>query len=73
MGLWTRYPRAPRSGWRAGPQRESRRLGGAEEGRAPPASLKSVLEAVSFNVSFYKPTPIPNNSILYSRNKNAHL
>lgn len=47
--------------------------GGAEEGRPPSASLKSVLEAVSSKVSFYKPTPVPNNSILYSRNKNVHL
>ena len=37
------------------------------------SSLKNVLEAVSFKVSFYKPTPIPNNSILNSRNKNIHL
>lgn len=46
--------------------------GGAEEGRAPACPTEECAGGC-FNVSFYEPTPIPNNSVLYSRNKNAHL
>ena len=35
-------------------------------------SLKDVPKAVSFKMSLYKPTPTPNNDILYSRSENLY-